>query len=108
MISYRISNCLNTLIGRYKQMLCTLETDLLEISGIGKPGLTLDQAVEVIFLIVEFIYQILNGDISKNVPGYNLRSLRIRSSSSSASALWKEKNHTAYLRSGICGITNLL
>ena len=68
MISYRISNFLNTLIGRYKQMLCTLETDLLEISGIGKPGLTLDQAIEVIFLIVEFIYQILNGDISKMCP----------------------------------------
>lgn len=68
MISYRISNFLNTLIGRYKQMLCTLETDLLEISGNSEPGLTLDQAGEVIFLIVEFIYQILNGDISKMCP----------------------------------------
>ena len=68
MISYRISNFLNTLNGRYKQILCTLETDLLEISGIGEPCLTLDQAVEVILLIVEFIFQILNGDISKMCP----------------------------------------
>ena len=68
MISYRISNFLNTLIGRYKQMLCTLETDLLEISGIGKSGLSFDQAVEVILLIMEFIHQILDGDISEMCP----------------------------------------
>ena len=68
MISYRIGNFFNTLIGRYKQMLRTFETDLLDISGIGKSGLTLDQAVEIILLIVELIYQILDGDISKMCP----------------------------------------
>mgnify|MGYP003238330390 CR=1 FL=1 len=68
MIPNLIRDLFNTFISSSKQMFCTLETDLLEISGIGEPGLTLDQAVEVIFLIVEFIYQILNGDISKMCP----------------------------------------
>ena len=68
MISYRIGNFFNTLIGRYKQMLRTFETDLLDISGIGKSGLPFDQTVEIILLIMELIHQILDRDIFKMRP----------------------------------------
>ena len=65
MISYRIGNLFDTLVSRHKQMFRTFQPDLLDISGIGKSGLSFDQAVEVILLIVEFIHQILDGDISE-------------------------------------------
>ena len=68
MISYRIGNLFDTLVSRHKQMFRTFQPDLLDISGIGKSGLSFDQAVEVILLIVEFIHQILDGDISEMCP----------------------------------------
>ena len=68
MISYRIGNLFDTLVGRHKQMFRTFQPDLLDISGIGKSGLSFDQAVEVILLIMEFIHQILDGDISEMCP----------------------------------------
>ena len=63
MIADQICNLLNTFIGRYKQMFGTFQTDLLDISGISKSGFPLDQPVEVIFLVVKLIYQILDGDV---------------------------------------------
>ena len=63
MIPDLICNLFDAFIGSSKQMFCTFQTNLLNIGRLSKTGLPFDQAVKVIFLIVEFIDQILDGHI---------------------------------------------
>ena len=68
MVADRISNLFDTFVCSYQKMFGFLQADLLYIRGIGKSRLAFDQTVEIIFLIVEFIYQILNRNVLVMCP----------------------------------------
>ena len=65
MVADNIRNFIDA-FGRFGQKLCGfLKSDVLNVRGIGKSGLTFDQSVEVIFLIMKRIREIPDGYVGK-------------------------------------------
>lgn len=63
MISHGGGDLFHAHPGRGKEVLCPLKPDLLQESRVSKPGLALDQPVEVIFLKMKCIRQILDLNV---------------------------------------------
>ena len=58
-VSYSFCNFINTFPGSGQQIGSVSQADLLKICRVGQPGLTFNQAVEIVLLKVENIYKLL-------------------------------------------------